>query len=198
MDGKVFKAVIAVFFIWSILASVAAGYFYNLAVQLEEENARISEELSAAQDSLSQLQEAVNSLRESIGSLNSTYQELLQNYSEVIDRLARDLNSGYVSLIIDFGNGTVKYYKLLVVYGENDTVFDLLMATGLEIDYTEYPEFNDVFINCIAGVCGMQTSENSGMYWLFYVNAEMSQRGAKQTTVTEGDVVEWVYKEVSW
>ncbi len=198
MEAKPYRVLSAVLLIWAITASVGMGYFYMLAADYEAENEQLRSELSSAEEAIEAARDIVRQLNASLSKINSSYQALFANYSELLRQLSRDLNSGFVSLIIDFGNGTVKHYKFLVVYGENNTVLDLLLATGLEIDYTEYEEFNDVFINCIAGVCGRMTGETSGFFWLFYVNTEMSQKGAKQTTVSEGDVVEWVYKEVSW
>ncbi len=196
--SNVYRVLSAVLFIWALFASIGVGYFYMLAVDLEVDNQRLRQELASAEETVSKARNLIKVINSSLSNLNQSYQSLLANYTEALDRLRLDLNSGYVSLVVDFGNGTSKYFKFLVVYGENDTVFDLLLASGLDIDYTEYPEFNDVFINCIGGVCGEVTGESSGLFWLLYVNGEASQRGAKQTTVVEGDVIEWRYREVTW
>ncbi len=130
--------------------------------------------------------------------VNESYNEILENYSVLLKNISKSLGGGYVSLVVDFGNGTRKYFKFYIVYGENNTVFDLLLATGLELDYTYYEEFDDIFVNCIAGICGTTISNSSGRYWLLYLNTELSFYGAKKTLVYNADFVEWKYELVTW
>jgi len=198
MDNKIIKILLVGFMIWAIASTSALAYYYSLYIDLNREYTDLENKLSEYQGVVNDMEAVIADLRGSLNNMNSTYQELLQNYSEMLKKFSRLLEGGYVNIVIDFGNGTRLFYKFFVVVGENNTVFDLLLATGLPLDYSEYPEFNDVFVNCIGGLCGQQTSDNSGIYWMLYINTELSSSGAKQSKVFGGDLVEWRYEEISW
>lgn len=198
MDNKFIKVLLVSFMIWSVASTSALAYYYSLYIDIDRKYVELENTVNEYQSTIDDLQNAVSNLRGTLSNINSSYQELFQNYSEALNKLSALLRGGYVNIVIDFGNGTRLFYKFLVVIDENNTVFDLLVATGLSLDYTEYPEFNDVFINCIGGVCGQQTGDRSGLYWLLYINTEPSAYGAMQSKVYGGDLVEWRYEEVTW
>ncbi len=198
MDNKILKILMVSFMIWAIASTSALAYYYSLYNDLNSEYAQLKNRVAEYQGVISDMEAVISDLRSSLRNMNSTYQELFKNYSEMLQEFSRLLEGGYVNMVIDFGNGTRLFYKFYVVIGENNTVFHLLLATGLSLDYDEYPEFNDVFINCIGGVCGQMTGDNSGMYWMLYINTQLSSAGARQSKVFGGDLVEWRYEEISW
>ena len=198
MESRALKILSVVLLAWAVISTSVAAYYivsYNSLSQKYNAAVTTIEKYSGV---IAALNESIQDMRDALNGVNQSYTQLLRNYSSLVQNLSRALNSGYVSMIIDFGNGSKLYRKLYIVYGENNTVFDLLMAIGIAIDYTEYPELNDVFINCIGGVCGQTLSENSGMYWMLYINGALSNYGAKQSIVYDGDVIEWRYEKISW
>ncbi len=51
--------------------------------------------------------------------------------------------------------------------------------------------FNDVFIESIDGL-----ASDEEHYWALYVNDEYAEAGADQTTLEEGDIVEFRYEKL--
>ena len=198
MDNKILKVLLVGFMVWAVASTSALAYYYSLYIDLNKEYIQLESKVVEYQGVVDDMQQVIADLRSSLRTMNSTYQELFKNYSEILKEFSRLLEGGYVSMVIDFGNGTRLFYKFYVVVGENNSVFHLLLATGLSLEYNEYPELNDVFINCIGGVCGQQTSDNSGLYWMLYINTQLSSSGARQSKVYGGDLVEWRYEEISW
>lgn len=192
------KVLTLLFLIWAVASTSMLAYYFTSYNEYKRAYEISQEQLKNYKSIISNLQENINQIRESLSELNLTYSELLMNYSQLIENFSKIIDSGYVSLVIDFGNGTKLYFKVYVVYGVNNTVFSVLKTIGINISYTEYPEFNDVFINCIGGLCSQQLTENSGMYWTLYVNTVLSNYGANQTKVYDGDLIEWRYEELSW
>jgi hypothetical protein len=70
------------------------------------------------------------------------------------------------------------------------TVMQTLQTTG---DFTfsgrEYPALG-FFVESING-----KKNNDGYYWFLYVNGKESGKGASQTLLSTGDIVEWRYKK---
>lgn len=198
MDSRILKILLVGFMLWAVVSTSVLAYYYSIYSDLSKQYSQLENRVKEYQGAINEMQNVIEELRNSLRTINSSYQELYHNYSAILEEFSLKLRGGYVNMVIDFGNGTRLFYKFFVVIGENNTVFDLLLATGLSLDYDEYPEFNDIFINCIGGVCGEKTSERSGMYWLLYINTQLSSYGAKQSKVYDGDLVEWRYEEISW
>jgi len=198
LESRLLKILSIGLLLWAVISTSIAAYYIVSYSDINKKYQVARETIEEYRDVIKTLNESIKNIREALTGVNRSYSQLLSNYSLLLENLTRELNSGYVSLIIDFGNGNRIYRKVYVVYGENNTVFDVLVAVGLSIDYTEYPEFNDVFINCIEGVCGQQLTENSGSYWMLYINGVLSNYGAKQSIVYDGDVIEWRYETISW
>lgn len=198
MEAKILKILSVLFLIWAVASTSLFAYYYNSYQDIRKAYETSQYQLNNYKSLIDTLQESINQIRDSLSELNLTYSELLMNYSLLIRNFSKIINSGYVSIIIDFGNGTRFYKKVYVVYGVNNTVFFVLKTLEMNFSYTEYPELNDVFINCIGGVCSQQLTDNSGMYWMLYVNTMLSSFGANQTKVYDGDVIEWKYENLSW
>jgi hypothetical protein len=87
-------------------------------------------------------------------------------------------------------------YEFINVSISTENVWSLMLAassimkettgSGLNIQYTYYPEYQDYFITSIAGA-----SNGNGLYWQYYVNGQMAAFGVLHEKVSQGDVVKW-------
>ncbi len=49
--------------------------------------------------------------------------------------------------------------------------------------------------NFVSAIEGIEIDEEDGLAWFFYVNDELSERGAGEVTIDEGDDVWWDYHD---
>jgi len=145
-----------------------------------------------------QYKKELDAINETLHTLNSSYVLLLSNYKSLLNRFHSILNRSVAILVIDYGEGHREIYKVEFISGVNDTAFDILKSGMDNIKYKYYEAYDDVFIECINGVCNHQVTENSGYYWILYINFEPSPYGAKHTIIHDGDIVIWKYTLVSW
>lgn len=113
------------------------------------------------------------------------YTTLEQSYNNLIaDKI-------FVSIGIDYSNGTVEWHNNTIV-PKNTTVFDLLLLVAeVEFSTSEW----GVFIEAINGVKNNVTIVNH--WWVYYVNnfTELAPVGADAYYLHAGDIVLWVYQE---
>jgi len=85
--------------------------------------------------------------------------------------------------------------EITVPMQEGDTVFDVLLRTAQENDinmeYVDTPVYDSAYIEGIANLYEFDAGEQSG--WMYSVNGEFPNYGCSGYTVTEGDVICWVY-----
>ncbi|TFF92245.1 DUF4430 domain-containing protein [Candidatus Thorarchaeota archaeon] len=92
---------------------------------------------------------------------------------------AADIES--VSLLLDFGNGTVNTYEGL--YGTT-----VLNVTESVVD-VEIRWYGDLaFVTSIAGV---GNNPDLGLWWQYWVNGDLGSVAANQYSLQDGDTVEW-------
>lgn len=76
---------------------------------------------------------------------------------------------------------------------EGSTVLDAMRSippnSGFSFEGKEYPSLG-YFVDSING-----KKHASGLYWFLYVNGTSSDTGASQTTLKDGDVIEWRYQK---
>ena len=76
---------------------------------------------------------------------------------------------------------------------EDSTVIELMRSIASTAEFTfdgrDYPALG-FFVESIAGKKNVD-----GYYWFLYVNGKPSETGASQTTLKDGDAVEWRYKK---
>ncbi|MGQ4913158.1 MAG: DUF4430 domain-containing protein [Candidatus Asgardarchaeia archaeon] len=98
----------------------------------------------------------------------------------------------FVSIGIDYGNGTVEWYNNTIV-PQNVTAFDVLLLVA-EVNFTTSSW--GVFVNAINGVENNVTMANH--WWMYYVNGEMPMVAADRYILHANDIVLWVYEESTW
>ncbi|MCK4717448.1 MAG: DUF4430 domain-containing protein [Thermoplasmata archaeon] len=102
------------------------------------------------------------------------------------------------SVIIDLGNGTVLSFHNLT--SDQTTVYGfLLVACGpsqgnLSVTTTYYSQYDSLLVDSIGG----RSNGNGGKYWGYLVDDERPMVGADKCYVEQGDVIEWIFAEMSW
>lgn len=84
-----------------------------------------------------------------------------------------------------------KTYDITAAQGE--TVFDAMEQLRKESDFQfTYRNFSGLgaMIESVSG-----KKNESGNYWMLYVNGTLSQKGASETFIKPGDVIEWKYEQ---
>lgn len=99
-----------------------------------------------------------------------------------------------VSIMFDFGDGTVKTFSEINLTKEQNTVFDVLSVLSdedkIELAYKDYGGDLGIFIQSINSV----PSEGSAdKWWQFWVNNNYSLVGVSGSTVNPGDVIEFKF-----
>lgn len=78
---------------------------------------------------------------------------------------------------------------------EGDTVFDVLLRTvqanDIHMEYADTPVYDSAYIEGIANLYEFDAGGQSG--WMYSVNGEFPNYGCSAYTVSEGDVICWVY-----
>jgi len=91
------------------------------------------------------------------------------------------LSSDDLTLIIDYGNGTV--HTFTNVSGE--TVYN---ATISVVEVEGEWQNNLIFVTAVAGV---SNNPDDGLWWQFWVNGELSPVAANLYQVDDGDTIAW-------
>ena len=110
----------------------------------------------------------------------STTDTAVESSSEaVVSSVVEESISVTIQISVD-GESVDDLTKTLEV--EEGAILLDVMKEHYEIEET------DTFINTINGY---QQDDANGKYWLFDVNGEMGMKGANETELQEGDVIEW-------
>ncbi len=96
-----------------------------------------------------------------------------------------------VSLMLDFGNGTIKTFTDLD-FTENQSAFDLLKQitekNNIGLLYKDYGGDLGIFIESIG-----QVKNNNNSWWQYWVNNKYAEKGAGNYLVQPGDVIEFKF-----
>ena len=81
--------------------------------------------------------------------------------------------------------------------GSSNTAFGLLREAsdvqGFPLEWVDYGwPYDDVFVTSINGT---RNDQNRNVWWQFCVNSAYASLGAVRQTVSDGDVVLWVYAQ---
>lgn len=94
-----------------------------------------------------------------------------------------------LTLIIDYGNGTIDYfYSLNLTSVPNTTAFHILLLVAT-VNYTWYGD--DVFVEAINGV--WNNENNSNRWWQYWVNDNLPMTAANHYYLSNNSVVAWRY-----
>lgn len=103
-----------------------------------------------------------------------------------------NLKSRPVSLMLDFGDGTVKSWADLL-YVDGETLFDLTAKVArdnnLALEFDPPGEYG-IFLKSIGEKKG---GEEGGKWWLWWANGKAGEVAADQYRIQPGDVAEWKY-----
>jgi hypothetical protein len=100
-----------------------------------------------------------------------------------------------VSLLIDYGNGSVNWYER-VVLPDGSNVFNATSAIAT-INYTYWPESDAIIVEAINGVCNNLLYYWDWFYWNF-TEAQwfMAPVACNQYVLNRGDIVAWDYQNI--
>jgi len=91
-------------------------------------------------------------------------------------------------------NGIIMPAKT-VSFTDGETVFNVLQretrAAGIQMEFSNNPMFNSVYIEGINNLYEFDCGELSG--WMYKVNGWFPNYGCSQYKLKQGDVIEWVY-----
>lgn len=80
-------------------------------------------------------------------------------------------------------------------FTEGETVFDVLYRETRErkihMEYEKTPAYNSIYIEGIGNLYEFDAGPESG--WMYRVNGEFPNYGCSAITLSDGDVVEWLY-----
>jgi len=189
-NSGLYKVLVIGLLAWAVLSTVTLGYYYNLYVDLLMNRESLIRKLEKFDATLGKLKQQLSNLTQQLNTYNESYQDLLRKFKLSVER-------SVAIVVFDYGNGTIERYKVYFIEGVNNTVFNVTVVVA-DLNYTYYAAYNDYFINGINGLNNRVINATSGYYWLFYVNFRLSEKGAYQTKVYDGDVIIWNYTYVSW
>jgi len=97
----------------------------------------------------------------------------------------------HASLVVAAPAWTISYSSVT----DNGSVFRLLREAGavegFELDWVEYGwPYHDVFVTSINGT---RNDGTANLWWQYCLNGAYAARGAATQTLSDGDVVRWVY-----
>jgi len=180
-----------IFLIWALAVSSFSVYLYM-------ENNKLNRQVQSLKNQVESLTKENAMLYDQISSLNNQMSNLESQNTNLSNELFTLQNRirmvSYVTLIIDYSNGSIDKYLVYIIEGKNNTVFDVLKAVAV-INYTYYEAYNDVLI---WGINGVYNNDKECTYWLFYVNGVLSPTGAMNTYIYGGDRIVWNYTKISW
>lgn len=114
--------------------------------------------------------------------------------SQVKDRETSNLETpkGYVSLIIDHGDGKIDTYDELPISGEMQVIDALNEASerGLTMEYDNYGENLGVFVKTINETGPDPLGEK---WWQYWVNSRYAKMGVSSQEIQSGDVIEFKF-----
>lgn len=102
---------------------------------------------------------------------------------------AEDKSAIAVTVEIDATAGEGEATSTEVEVDEGATVYDALVATGVDVNASDSDY--GMYVQGIGGLAGGDFGDMSG--WMFEVNGEMAEAGCSQYELSDGDVVTWTY-----
>jgi len=167
MGLRIYRILITLFLIWSIISTVCLAYYYNQYLSLSRQ----------------------------YNVLYRDYEELVKQYNSIVEE-NRKLNASliYVDMLIDYGNGTYTWFNNTIVT-RNTTLFQATVKICL-VEYKVYSfgiyitSINGVSEKKVAG-------GGYSWIWYYWNTTsnkwEMGSVGADHYVLSNGDIVMWKY-----
>jgi hypothetical protein len=96
-----------------------------------------------------------------------------------------------ITLILDFGNGTIETYTEITLTNSYTSSFDLLQSKA-EVDFY-CRKFGNRLSFFVTGVNGLNEDLSQGKFWQFWVNGQYAQVASNVYVLSDNDVIEWKY-----
>lgn len=93
-----------------------------------------------------------------------------------------------ITVIIDYGNGTIETFTGINLDPPNTTVFHALLLVAVVEYHYEGPY---VFVDAINDV--RNNENNNNKWWQYWVNGELPMIAANKCYLNSNDIVEWRY-----
>jgi len=124
------------------------------------------------------------------------------NLNPSIDSVAEQVAPKTVSVMFDFGDGTVKTFTDIKFQKDKVNVFEVLSVLSvdkkIELAYKDYGGDLGIFIQSINSLPGEGTSDK---WWQFWVNNVYSTSGVSSYYLNSGDVIGFkftVLRRILW
>ncbi|MBS7610279.1 DUF4430 domain-containing protein [Candidatus Bathyarchaeota archaeon] len=160
---------IIILLVWAVFASMEAALYYNEATSSRRE-----------------IEELSKRLQEAIGAKEGIEAEYARLRNNIL----------LVSVLLDYGNGTVQCHENVALWSQKPTVFlALLSVASVEFKYGTY----GIWIESINGV---RNSEATGQYWLWYLyqngTFEIVWKSVDAYVLHDGDIISFNYTKISF
>lgn len=211
MQSRTLVGVVAVLLAALLVVSSAAAFYYYQDQQASSQDQRHVAELNAALSSYRSLSGSFNaSLRDynrtlallaaAVGDLNTStpsylaagtaLSSLWSSYQQLASSSGRRALSYGVHALLDFENGTRRWYNDSSVQpGWDGYVVTLVLLDG-KVQAAWYPQYGEHFVTGLEGV--PQTASKSWFVWTFAGGTwTVSQTGPDQILVDNGTVLAW-------
>ena len=98
-----------------------------------------------------------------------------------------------IVLKIEASGNTKKYQES---FKNRKNLFELMKKISLKenFDFNYKESSSGVFLKSINGV---KNNPRKNMFWMYYINGELSSLGASNCFINDGDVVLWKYQDTS-
>ena len=206
-----FYGVMVTFVALLLISSTAAAIYFNEYQQEDSQNRQYVGELSTALVRYRSLADSYNAslsdygrtlalLASAVANLNTStpaYQSaaadlssLWKSYQNLSTFSGRKALAYSVNMLIDFGNGTRRWYNDTSIQpGWNGYVVSLVVLQG-NVWASWYPQYGEHFVTGIDGL--PQTASKSWFVWEFGRSGwTVSTTGADQIQVNNGTVIAW-------
>jgi len=206
----VFYGLVAVFLALLIILSSLTLYYYGQEQQSTSQNQKYADELTTAlvrynslsgsfNASLADYGTALALLSSAVANLNTStpayrnasldLASLWSSYEQLSSASGRKPLVYSVHLLLDFGNGTRRWYNDTSIQpGWNGYVATLVLLGG-NVQAVWYPQYGEHYVTGVGGA--PQAESTSWFFWSFAGNWTLASTGADGLRVNNGTSIAW-------
>ena len=206
----VFYGLIAVFLALLIILSSLTLYYYGQEQQSTSQNQKYADELTTALARYNSLSGSFNAsladygtalalLSSAVANLNTStpayrnasldLASLWSSYQQLSSASGRKALVYSVHLLLDFGNGTRRWYNDTSIQpGWNGYVATLILLRG-NVQAVWYPQYGEHYVTGVDGA--PQAQSTSWFFWSFEGNWTLASTGADGLRVNNGTSIAW-------